>query len=181
MTMASVRKVLPALVLASALAVRAPSSFAYPVQAQQQPQTPTPPRPAAPDRVFGSDAGIILNPVKPAATADFEAVMVKLKEALAKSKDPTRQQQAKSWRIFRAKEPGIAGSVLYVFIMDPAVKGADYSVTQALTEAFPTEVQVLYEKYSNAIADTPTLINLTLVAEKPSSAGMTELTLPAGR
>ena len=53
--------------------------------------------------------------------------MAKLKEALAKSEKPERKQQATSWKIFKAAEPGAGGNVLYVFIVDPAVKGADYT------------------------------------------------------
>jgi hypothetical protein len=173
---ARVPAILPAVILAA--------WFVAPAAAQQTPP-PTPPSGQTPQvpsgRVFGSDAGIILNPVKPTATADFEAVMAKLKEALAKSQDPTRQQQARSWKIFRAQEPGVDGAVLYVFIMDPAVKGADYSVTRALAEAFPTEVQALYDRYSAAVAGPASLINLTLLAEKAPASAMVEVRLPQAK
>jgi hypothetical protein len=53
-------------------------------------------------RVFASDAGMVLNFIKPDKTADFEAVMAKLKEALQKSEKPERKQQAASWQIFKA-------------------------------------------------------------------------------
>jgi hypothetical protein len=154
--------------------------FGASVGAQQAPPSRTPPQISS-GRVFASDAGIILNPVKPGATADFEMVMARLKAALAGSKDPTRQQQAKSWKIFRAQEPGLDGAVLYVFVMDPAVKGADYSVTKALAEAFPTEVQALYEKYSAAFAGPATLINLTLLAEKIPATTLVEVGLPRSK
>src|SRR5437764_12021515 len=82
------------------------------VQAQQA----TPPAQqaaAAPaKRVFGSDAGLVLNFIKADKTADFEAVMVKLKEALNKSDKPERKAQAASWKVFKAAEPGAGGSVL---------------------------------------------------------------------
>jgi len=137
---------------------------------------------AAPQgRVFGSDAGMMFNPIKPEAAADFEMVMGKLKEALAKSQDATRQQQAKSWKLFKAQEPGQAGSVLYVFIMDPAVKGADYSVSKILSEAFPTEVQALYQKYSAAYAGGQSLVNLTLVQAFGEGGGMDEVQLPVSK
>src|SRR2546425_573215 len=65
-------------------------------------------------RVFASDAGMVLNFIKPDKTADFEAVMVKLKEALMKSDKPERKAQAESWKVFKSPEP--AGmNVLYVF------------------------------------------------------------------
>jgi len=149
----------------------------------QQPaaQQPAAQQAAPQGRVFGSDAGMMFNPIKPEAAADFEMVMGKLKEALAKSQDATRQQQAKSWKLFKAQEPGQAGSVLYVFIMDPAVKGADYSVSKILSEAFPTEVQALYQKYSAAYAGGQSLVNLTLVQAFGEGGGMDEVQLPVSK
>ena len=42
----------------------------------------------APVRTFASDAGMILNPIKAEATADFEEIIGKVKEPLNKSEDP---------------------------------------------------------------------------------------------
>ena len=114
-------------------------------------------------RVFGSDAGLVLNFIKPDKTADFEAVMAKLKEALQKSDNPERKQQAASWKVFRAVEPGGNGSVLYLFTIDPAVKGADYTVSTILAEAFPEDVQALYKQYADSYASGQNFVNLTLV------------------
>ena len=88
--------------------------------------------------MFGSDAGMVFNFIKPEKTSDFEAVVAKLSEALQKSDKPERKQQAVSWKVFRAIEPGANGSVLYVFTIDPAVKGVDYTVSTILAEAFPS-------------------------------------------
>jgi hypothetical protein len=120
-------------------------------------------QPAPPARVFGSDAAIVLNFIKPDKTADFEAVMAKLKEALAKSDKPERRQQARSWKIFRAVEPGANGSVLYLFTVDPAVKGADYTVSTILAEGFPDQVQDLYKRYAEAYASGQNVVSLNLV------------------
>jgi hypothetical protein len=114
-------------------------------------------------RVFGSDAGLVLNFIKPDKTADFEAVVGKVREALQKSEKPERKQQAASWKIFRAKEPGVNGSVLYVFTVDPAVKGADYAVSGILAEAFPAEAQSLYRTYAEAYSSGQNYVNLKLV------------------
>jgi|SRR5579864_5278890 len=115
-------------------------------------------------RVFGSDAGIVLNFIKPEKSADFEGVIAKLREALQKSDKPERRRQAASWKVFKALEPGANGSVLYVFLIDPAAKGADYTVSSILAEAFPTEVQTLYQQYAGAYAAGQNVVNLTLVA-----------------
>ena len=116
---------------------------------------------AASQRQFSSDAGFILNFVKADKTGDFEAVIAKLKEALQKSDKPERKQQAAGWKIFKGVEPGPNGSVLYVFIMDPAVKGADYTVTNILNEAFPQEVQELYKQYTGSFASGQNIVNLS--------------------
>src|SRR5262249_54561616 len=88
-------------------------------------------------RVFASDAGMVLNFIKPDKTADFESVMGKLKEALQKSEKPERKQQAASWKVFKSPDPAAGGNALYVFVVDPAVKGADYTVSNLLAEGFP--------------------------------------------
>jgi hypothetical protein len=135
------------------------------VQAQQA----TPPAQqaaAAPTtRVFANDAGLVLNFIKPDKTADFEAVMAKLKEALQKSTKPERKQQAASWKVFKSPEPAAGGNVLYVFIIDPAVKGADYTVSTILAEAFPQDVQTLYKQYAESYASGQNFVNLALVQD----------------
>jgi len=122
------------------------------------------PQAAQPTRVFASDAGIVLNFIKPDKTADFEMIVSKLKEALAKSDKPERKQQAASWKVFRALEPGQNGTVLYVFDIDPAVKGADYTVSTILSEGFPDQVQELFQKYADAYASGQNVVNLKLVS-----------------
>ena len=116
-------------------------------------------------RVFASDGGMVLNFIKPDKTADFEAVVAKLKEALSKSTKPERKQQAASWKVFKSPDPAAGGNVLYVFIIDPSVKGADYTVSNILAEAFPQEVQTLYKQYAEAYASGQNFVNLTLVSD----------------
>jgi hypothetical protein len=116
-------------------------------------------------RLFASDAGMVLNFIKPDKTGDFEAVMGKLKEALSKSEKPERKQQAASWKVFKSPDPAAGGNVLYVFMIDPAVKGADYTVSTILAEAFPTEVQALYKQYAEAYASGQNFVNLSLVSD----------------
>jgi len=116
-------------------------------------------------RLFASDAGMVLNFIKPDKTADFEAVIVKLKEALQKSEKPERKQQAATWKVFKSPDPAAGGNVLYVFMIDPAVKGADYTVSTILAEAFPTDVQALYKQYAEAYASGQNFVNLALVSD----------------
>jgi hypothetical protein len=136
--------------------------------AQQPPPAATPAQQAttaAAPRLFASDAGMVLNFIKADKTADFEAVIAKLKEALQKSEKPERKQQAASWKVFKSPEPAAGGNVLYVFTIDPAVKGADYTVSTILAEAFPQEVQALYKQYAEAYASGQNFVNLALVSD----------------
>ena len=150
------------------------------------PPTPTaPPAPAPPPgqsvvappplgRVFASDHGIIFNAIRPDKVMDFEMVLAKLRDALANSKDPVRQQQGWGWKIYKQTEPGPNGSVLYAFVMDPAVKGADYGVAKILAEAYPTEIMELYRMYIGAFATAgQTLINLQPIPAPPAATAGT--------
>ncbi len=138
-------------------AVRAQQPAAQPAQQAQAQKSPY---------VFAGDSAVILNFVKADKTGDFEMVMNRLKEALAKSDKPERKQQAASWRIYKAAEGGPGGSVIYVSTMAPAVKGADYSVAAILNEAFPQEVQALYKTYSDCFGQpAQNILNLTLVVD----------------
>ena len=133
-----------------------------------QAQTPAAPAAAAqaapPNaRLFTSDAGLFLVFIKPDKTADYEMVMGRLKEALAKSEKPERKQQAASWKIFKSADPAGANA-LYVITVDPAIKGADYDVVNVLTEAFPAEAQGLYNIYVASLAQGLNIVNLTLVS-----------------
>jgi len=150
------------------------------------PQTPSaPPAPAPPagqnvvspppmGRVFAAEQGLIFNAIRPDKVMDFETVLAKLRTALADSKDPVRNQQGWGWKIYKAAEPGPNGSVLYVFVMDPAVKGADYGIAKILSEAYPSEVMELYRMYTGAFATAgQSLINLQPIPAlnaNPSSA-----------
>lgn len=116
-------------------------------------------------RTYSGDAGMMLNYVKADSTADFEAVMQKVGEALTTSDNPERNQQAQGWKVYRAQEPGQNNSMLYVWFIDPAVPGADYAVSQILNEAFPGEVQQLYEQFSGSFAGGQSMVNLDLVAD----------------
>ncbi len=128
------------------------------------PQQPAPaaaaPRPAAPAVAFASKAGMILSPILPAQTAVFEDVMQKVRDALQKSADPVRQQQAAGWKVYKSAEP-FQGNTLYLSVMDPAVKGADYNVFEVLKEAMgEAEARVLFEQLRTAYAGPMHVVNM---------------------
>src|SRR5438552_741147 len=61
--------------------------------------------------------------------------------------------RAAGWKVFKATDPGPSGAVIYVFIIDPAAKGQEYSVGNLLVEAFGAEGQTLYKTYSESYAN----------------------------
>ena len=117
-------------------------------------------------RVFTADVGMVISHVKAGQAVAFERTMTRVGEALALSKEFDRRRQAVTWKIYKASDPRDAGALLYISLLDPAVPGADYWVPQILNEAFPTEVQELYETYIGAFEDDgqgQLLMNLTAV------------------
>jgi hypothetical protein len=136
--------------------------------AQQPPAQQPPAQPAgqaqqvSTARVFPNDAGMVLNFIKPDKTADFEMIMGRVKEALQKSEKPDRKEQAAGWKVFKSADPAGANT-LYVFVIDPAVKGADYQISNIIAEAFPAEANDLLKKYADCYAQGMNILNLQLL------------------
>ena len=112
-------------------------------------------------RTFTAKAGLLFNTVRPERVEDFETVMWYLQQALEKSTDPTVRAQAQGWRIFKAPEPGPNAIVLYVFVLDPAVPGADYGLGRILADAYPEQIQEIWKLYTGSVTGGGTLLNLT--------------------
>jgi hypothetical protein len=116
-------------------------------------------------RTFSGGSGLMLNYVDAARASAFEGVVEKLAEGLQNSDNPERNRQAEGWKVYRAQEPGPNGTVLYVWVVDTVVPGADYSEAQLLFEAFPDEVQGLYETYTGALTGGQSMINLDILVD----------------
>jgi hypothetical protein len=111
--------------------------------------------------LIGSPAGMILTQVKPDRADDFEAALVAVRDALVKSKNPVRKQQAEGWKFYRAAEP-LSGNVLFVFLMDPAVANADYSIESIVNGELPQEEAArLMRRIAQGIATKQNLLRLT--------------------
>jgi hypothetical protein len=147
----------------------APPQPAQPAAPGQQPTQP------APGLTFEGEAGLILMQIKPDKTADFESAMAKLHEAFMKTDKPERKQQAAGWKIYKSTDPGPGGNVLYVAVINPALKGADYTVAKILYEVFPTEVQQIFPSYRDSFAAGLNRVNLNLVQDF-SAAGHAQST-----
>jgi hypothetical protein len=128
--------------------------------AQEPAPTPAPAAqpPAEEKKVFplpqacqDCDVALITILIKPDRTADFEMVLNKVKESLAKSENPQRKQQAAGWVVFKSPTP-VQGNTVYIMRIDPIVNGAEYDLMRIIAEVFPVEVQEIFAKYKDAFA-----------------------------
>ena len=103
---------------------------------------------------FNGDVGILTIAIKPDQTAAFEQLMGKVREALMKSEKPERKQQAAGWKVVKGATPMPDGNIVYMHLLDPVVKGADYGILAILYEGNPDpgEQRKLYDQYRNAFA-----------------------------
>ena len=131
----------------------------------------------APPRSFDADHGMMLNYIHRDRTADFERVMQRVRELLTQSSDPLHQETAAGWRLFKAHEDGPNNSVLYVWFVDPAPRGANYAISQIVSELASSEAESLYETYSGSFAGGQSVINLDEIElGEPSAAAATTST-----
>jgi len=109
---------------------------------------------SAPNKTtFNGDAVIQAFSVNPDKTADYEKVIGQLKEALAKSANPQAKQQAAGWKVYRNSAPNPDGSIVYVHVIDPVVKDADYSILNNIYDMVkdPMEQRAVYDMYRAAL------------------------------
>lgn len=121
-------------------------------------------QPAANPFMFMSDGVIWQHYIKADKAADFEMIVAKVKEALTKSDKPEWQEMAKGWKVYKASEAGPGMGVVYVSVVNPVVKGNDYTMSNILAAAFPAEANDLYKKYAESFATPPGSL-LHLVSE----------------
>jgi len=132
--------------------------------------------------LFFLGTGIILNAVRPERAVDFELVIGYLQAAFEKSASPQVRTQAAGWRMFKATEPGPNNTVLYVFLLDPTVVGAEYALGPILSDAYPDQVEQIWKLYQGALAGagSQSLLNLTPVMPPPLPPAGAPVPPPAG-
>lgn len=129
----------------------------------------TEPAPPVATRTFEAPAAMVINFVQAGSTSSFETVMRRLIQSLDASEDPERRAQAAGWTMYRVREPGPNNNVTYVWLLNPAVAGANYAVPQLLNESLPEEVQQLYETYNQSFGVGQAPLNLDPVVLLPES------------
>ena len=99
--------------------------------------------------------------------ADYEKVMATLKDALSKSTRPEAKQQLAGWKVIKNAMPQPDGSPLYVHIISPVVKDADYSITNLVYEVVkdPAEQKAFYDLYRGALQKPLFVIQGSMVSD----------------
>ncbi len=126
---------------------------------------------AQPTTTFTGSAAFMFHFVKPSATSDYEGVMQKLSDALqaSENEDTDRKAQARGWKVFRAGADFTGqGSVPYVWLIDPVISGANYAASTIMNEAFPEEIEELFEAYNSSFTEGQVKqlpVNLELIAD----------------
>jgi hypothetical protein len=137
---------------------------------------------------FLSPAGMIVVTVKPDKTADYEAVIVALQEALSQADDETTRTLAEGWRVFKATDLDAKANAIYIHLLDPAIADSDYRPSLWLDKLLDGAPLELLSKYRDAFAAAPTKLPLVELARmsiapvaKPSntSPDATTIELPA--
>ena len=93
---------------------------------------------------FSGGSGLMMNYIAPEKTDDFERVMRAYGEGLSGSENAQYNEMGAGLKIFRAAEPGPNDTVLYLWVVDPVVSGANYAVANVLSDEVPSEALELY-------------------------------------
>jgi hypothetical protein len=84
---------------------------------------------------------------------DYEKVIATLKDSLSKSPRPEAKQQLAGWKVIKNSTNQPDGSALYVHVITPVVKDADYSITNLVYEVVtdPAQRTDFYNLYRGAL------------------------------
>lgn len=107
---------------------------------------------------------MLFNQVIPARIAEFDRFLAYVRDALAKTTNPTVRKQAAGWSFYRAVEAGPNGDALYVFVLDPAVPCVDYALSPILAEVYadPAQLLEIWKLYTSSVRPNGSTL-LTLV------------------
>ena len=116
---------------------------------------------------FTGDVVIQAFAVNPDKTADYEQVIAKLKDALTKAEAPAAKQQLAGWKVIKNAAPNPDGSIVYIHIISPVVKNADYSLMNKIYAVVkdPAEQKTVYDMYRGALKQPLFVIQGPMVAD----------------
>jgi hypothetical protein len=119
---------------------------------------------AAERPAFDGDASLMIKFVRPAKVPAFEANLARIERGLRTISDARGRRNAVTYRVFRAKESASNGDVVYVCQVSPVVPGADYTMSKILANSLPSEAEVAFRDYAEALSRDQYSVNLTLVS-----------------
>jgi hypothetical protein len=104
-------------------------------------------------QTFTGDIVLAAYTINAGKDADYEKVIATLKDALAKSPKPEAKQQLAGWKVIKNSAAQPDGSSLYVHVISPVVKDADYSITNIVYEVVtdPMERTDFFNLYKGAL------------------------------
>jgi hypothetical protein len=123
---------------------------------------------AAPNKTtFTGDVVVMAFSINPDKTADYEKVIAQLKDALSKSEAPEAKQQLAGWKVIKNAMPNPDGSIVYIHIISPVVKDADYSIMNNIYAAVkdPAAQKAVFDMYRGALKAPLFVIQGPLVAD----------------
>ena len=128
-------------------------AFSQSASAQEAAAAQPAAQPAPQKTTFDGDIAIVIYAANPGKDAEYEQVIAKLKEALEKSTDPQAKAQAAGWTVTKLAKPLTQdGSSSYVHIINPVIKGADYSIVNIVYAASTDEEKrAFYDLYKGAL------------------------------
>ena len=117
--------------------------------------------------LFTGDVVIQAFAINPDKTADYEQIVAKLKDSLSKSEAPEAKEQLAGWKVIKNAMPNPDGTIVYIHIISPVVKTADYSVMNNIYSAVkdPAEQKAVYDMYRGALKAPLFVIQGPMVAD----------------
>jgi hypothetical protein len=102
---------------------------------------------------FTGDMVLMAFAINADKTADYEKVIGSLKDSLSKSEAPEAKQQLAGWKVIKSATPNPDGSIVYIHIISPVVKDADYSIMNNIYAGVkdPTEQRAIFDMYRGAM------------------------------
>lgn len=128
-----------------------PQTAQTPVAPKPPVTAPVPPRPQGPYE-FTTDLGAFLIVVKSDKAASFDAAMARLKQVIAAGSNKDLKAQATGWRVLKSAEDATAGTITYLWLIDPVAKTTSYDPIVILKELSPADVQPVYDQLQASIA-----------------------------
>ncbi len=126
------------------------------------PTNASPTQPVDPAAVtFAEETGLVIVSVKPDKTADYEAVIRALQDALSQATSERFRALAQSWRVFKAAEGDAKANAIYIHVIHPVVTGVDYRPSLVLDEILAGASAEMLAKYRDAIALGPNKLGIT--------------------